>query len=573
MTATRRAYDPYGNPRGTQPTSWADNHGYLGKPADPSTGLDLLGARNYDPALGRFLTADPILEIGDPNQMGGYTYAGDNPSTGSDPTGLSWWDTVTELFGAAVVVTTGVGAGLACSEVPIIAPECVEAGIAAGAALAGTLGVDPGPIGEHTLGGSKKRITKLTEEVEEGAEKQAPHAVTGPEGPVASGATGEGAAQGGGLEAAAAAAAEEAAHTLENESALARNSEGVPATGPAKDPEPGTPSADSGGNPLKSGTDDPSAPATPGNDPADSGHGTSGRGGKCSFSPDTQVLMGDGTTKPIADLTAGDQVEAANPDTGVDQGARTVTATWINHDDDLVDLTVQTGDGTDQPLHTTSKHPFWDATTHTWTPAAELAPGDELTTNTGTHVQVKAVVSTPGAADRYNLTVTELHTYYVLAGNSPVLVHNENGDACDLNALRGKLPKRDRDNDPTAGIAINEFGKAARVVTSANSDLANMRVRVQERLRQWGFISSTMRSSDVEQKIAASMLNADGTTRAGCQHVRLLINNAKGACDEALGCDMVLPFLLNKGQSLTVHFWDQNGILNTVVYDGLAEFQ
>ena len=38
--------------------------------------------------LGRFLSPDPVFEAGDPNQMGGYTYAGDNPASGSDPNGL-----------------------------------------------------------------------------------------------------------------------------------------------------------------------------------------------------------------------------------------------------------------------------------------------------------------------------------------------------------------------------------------------------------------------------------------------------------------------------------------------------
>ncbi|MGW4806925.1 RHS repeat-associated core domain-containing protein [Kitasatospora sp. NPDC004272] len=88
LAVTRRSFDPYGNPRGTQPSVWADNRGYLGKPADTTTGLDLLGARHYDPVLGRFLTADPVFEAGDPNQMGGYSYAGDNPVGGSDPNGL-----------------------------------------------------------------------------------------------------------------------------------------------------------------------------------------------------------------------------------------------------------------------------------------------------------------------------------------------------------------------------------------------------------------------------------------------------------------------------------------------------
>ena len=84
---TRRYYTPYGTTRGPVPGSWADNLGYLGQPADPASGLDLLGARNYDPILGRFLQADPVFESADPNQLGGYAYAGDNPVDGSDANG------------------------------------------------------------------------------------------------------------------------------------------------------------------------------------------------------------------------------------------------------------------------------------------------------------------------------------------------------------------------------------------------------------------------------------------------------------------------------------------------------
>ncbi|MFF1478254.1 HYD1 signature containing ADP-ribosyltransferase family protein, partial [Streptomyces sp. NPDC058301] len=88
LAVTRRAYDPYGTSRGTTPANWIDNRAYLGQPVDITSGLNLLGARNYDPALGRFLSVDPVLEAGDSNQMGGYTYAGNDPVNGSDPTGL-----------------------------------------------------------------------------------------------------------------------------------------------------------------------------------------------------------------------------------------------------------------------------------------------------------------------------------------------------------------------------------------------------------------------------------------------------------------------------------------------------
>jgi hypothetical protein len=37
------------------------------------------------------------------------------------------------------------------------------------------------------------------------------------------------------------------------------------------------------------------------------------------------------------------------------------------------------------------------------------------------------VANTTGTHDIYNLAVADIHTYYVLAGNTPVLVHNAGG--------------------------------------------------------------------------------------------------------------------------------------------------
>ncbi|GAA3206566.1 hypothetical protein GCM10020256_01700 [Streptomyces thermocoprophilus] len=106
---------------------------------------------------------------------------------------------------------------------------------------------------------------------------------------------------------------------------------------------------------------------------------------------------------------------------------RTVEAQLIHHDDDLVDITARTADGREAVLHATSDHPFWNATDHTWTPAGDLRPGTRLTTPSGTPAQVTAVTDRPGDAWMYNLTVADLHTYYVLAGATPVLVHNSGG--------------------------------------------------------------------------------------------------------------------------------------------------
>src|SRR5690606_3313447 len=88
QVVTRRS-DPYGNPRGpVAGGSWPDDKTFLGAPQDP-TGLVHLGAREYDPTIGRFISLDPIMNLADPQQMHGYTYANNNPTTFVDPLGLA----------------------------------------------------------------------------------------------------------------------------------------------------------------------------------------------------------------------------------------------------------------------------------------------------------------------------------------------------------------------------------------------------------------------------------------------------------------------------------------------------
>ncbi|MGW0828634.1 RHS repeat-associated core domain-containing protein, partial [Streptomyces sp. NPDC002845] len=58
------------------------------KTRDTTTGLTHIGAREYDPTLGQFISVDPILETDKPQTLNGYSYAAQNPLTNSDPTGL-----------------------------------------------------------------------------------------------------------------------------------------------------------------------------------------------------------------------------------------------------------------------------------------------------------------------------------------------------------------------------------------------------------------------------------------------------------------------------------------------------
>ena len=73
-------YDPYGSPEGAALPS---PFGYTGELTDPATGSQYLRARWYRPGQGSLLGVDPLLA-----QTGqAYSYAGDNPANGSDPSG------------------------------------------------------------------------------------------------------------------------------------------------------------------------------------------------------------------------------------------------------------------------------------------------------------------------------------------------------------------------------------------------------------------------------------------------------------------------------------------------------
>lgn len=83
---TWRQTTPYGAPRGTAVTA-PDNHAFLDKPQSDATGLTVVGARSYDPKVGRFISVDPVFDPNDALQIGGYAYGGNNPVSHTDPTG------------------------------------------------------------------------------------------------------------------------------------------------------------------------------------------------------------------------------------------------------------------------------------------------------------------------------------------------------------------------------------------------------------------------------------------------------------------------------------------------------
>ncbi|MFC0526925.1 polymorphic toxin-type HINT domain-containing protein [Phytohabitans kaempferiae] len=154
-------------------------------------------------------------------------------------------------------------------------------------------------------------------------------------------------------------------------------------------------------------------------------------------------------------MNVGERVAATDPRTGLTT-SRSVTRLHINTDTELTNVTVKvSGKGPRAParagaglkarvgvaaaavmvaagvavgssavVETTAHHPFWDETAGSWVDASELRVGHELRTADGRVATVTAVENFTGAETMRDLTVDTIHTYHVLAGNTPVLVHN-----------------------------------------------------------------------------------------------------------------------------------------------------
>lgn len=145
------SYDPYGRTRTATGAAAATNaFRYAGGLFDTTTGSTKFGARYYDPNTGRFTQPDPSGQ-----EQNSYAYAGNNPSTYNDPTGLflasaaNWLGTAGALAGAAI----GIGV-VAATCVGTAGFGCAVAGVVAGA-FGGSAG---GAIRASAGGGSDDQV-------------------------------------------------------------------------------------------------------------------------------------------------------------------------------------------------------------------------------------------------------------------------------------------------------------------------------------------------------------------------------------------------------------------------------
>ncbi|MEU4564706.1 DNRLRE domain-containing protein [Actinoplanes sp. NPDC023936] len=193
-----------------------------------------------------------------------------------------------------------------------------------------------------------------------------------------------------------------------------------------------------------------------------------------SFVPGTKVLLADGNTRNIEDLRLGDRLLAADVESGAVQVRPVTDVRGVAGQKTLITLTVDVdGDAGSKTgkMTSTDNHLMWLPDAGAWVEAGQLKPGMWLKTSAGTWVQITAVDSTVRHQRVHNLTVEGLHSYYVVIGNAPVLVHNTGG-ACPI----GRKVEFGDDNEDLARLAAERrFAPRAAIADGSNVGAARLK--------------------------------------------------------------------------------------------------
>jgi RHS repeat-associated protein len=398
--------------------------GYTGQVHDGVSGLDYYVARYYDPVMGMFLSVDTVQ--GNQQGMNPYQYVGDNPETHNDPSGHCW-PLCTMLLGAVIGAAISVGTtviGNAIQGKPTSAGDIAKAAVvgAVSGAISGLAGPEAGPIAKVAIGALSSGAGQLVSN----ALSHKPLMDGVAQATVIGGVTG-------GL--------------VEGAGALVKGASGE-------------------------------AGAAEG--------AISEAAGSCglSFRADTPVATPTGE-QAISTLQVGDHVQAYNPVTKT-VSTQTVQQVFINHDSDLMDVTLavhptstqtkqqQTAivsHGSHAPpiqtevIHTTQKHPW--LTTKGWATAGQLQVGNEVQLLDGATATVVGLKIVPGTASMYDLTISNVHTFAI--GDGQFVVHNCNGAASFAQSRAGELFSQGK----AAAEAVNPkawFGKKVTVAFAVTDD-------------------------------------------------------------------------------------------------------
>ncbi|MFI1602372.1 DddA-like double-stranded DNA deaminase toxin [Streptomyces griseofuscus] len=553
QAVTRRRLDPFGNDRDPEASSasWLGDRGFVGGTEDTTSGLTHLGAREYDPTIGRFISDDPVLELTDAQQIDGYTYAADNPVSGSDPAGLM---NVMDPGGDGSCPVTG------CPQ-----PPSNDGGGGGGG------GHHSGGSSHHSCGWSLScHLSSFSHKVYSAVQRHpviaavvATAVVVGSVACVAATAGGcaavlvagaEGfasAAEAGSLAGAVAGAA---TGVIAQGGAVVVGAASIASAGAAAVAE-GTETATASSAASSSGAKvaDTAAEGTARSGAAESGKRAetaaphSGASGcNHSFLPTTKVLMADGHEKKIKDIKPGDKVEAADPETGKNSSRTVEKLITTKHDKDFATITIRNR-GKSSKITATVTHPFWVTSEHAWIDASGLKAGMRLHSASGAAVTITAVRIWHHEHLTHDLTVAVTHTYYVLAGTTPVLVHNCN----PLDSVADELAG----SKITTGQVVDDAGNKVGAPVSSGENGSFVHVR--DALRKSGVphdvAGGFAAASHVETKIALAMRSN------GVQRATVVINNSDGVCSGPYSCMTGVSAILPSGSSLTSMWRTEEG--------------
>ncbi len=343
--------------------------GFTGQYNDGLTGLDYYGARYYDPAVGVFLSADTVQ--GNVSGENPYAYVGGNPETYSDPSGQAW---LPNSCPACSMTSNSNGSASGFAGWGGVLGLFIIAGapVEAPGAVAVTAGVAI-LLGVAWLYGQLNHSSTSGTVPQVGGTPPVVHGV--------------------------------AISIQPHISAFAISIQ--PHTS-----APQTQTGSSGGGII---------PPPP----------VSAPGAACSFTSDTRVRTQQGE-KAIGKLHVGDKVLAYNPKTHKME-QEPILHVWINHDTDLVDLTLTTTNPAQhgkvatkmsETIHTNKKHPFLTEEKG-FLPVGQIKLGMHVLRADGTYGVVTSWKVVPGTQVMYNLEVAQDHTFTV--GDGQWVVHNRCG--------------------------------------------------------------------------------------------------------------------------------------------------
>ncbi|MEV1007137.1 DddA-like double-stranded DNA deaminase toxin [Streptomyces sp. NPDC049881] len=481
---------PFGGTRGDEPAFWPGTRGFVGGTTD-STGLTHLGAREYDPSLGRFISVDPVLDLTDPQQINGYAYSNNNPTTFTDPTGLkpSMDDLARKKKQKAAlekkfrqkvwmryILSLNGGGGSSGDDSQEGLGQLLGGGSDSGRGDGNRQGNQERGSGFRGFSGFAKRAVGINEQ----------H--------VADCADGEYLACG-------AAALQLVPHPLAQLGSLSftRTSRSFCRV----------------------------------------------INGLNSFAAGVGVLMADGSKKPIEELAVGDTVLATDPRTG-ETSSRTVTAKIARTGKKkFVTLGVEEPDGTIRTVTATEGHPFWREDTREWVDAGALSVGDRVLADSGETVEIASSLHFSEFAAAYNLTVEGVHTYYVIAGDTSILVHNTCG--IDIAGVLNEISSR----RVTTGRIFDSSGRLHGEIQAGGD--GNLVEATDAYLRRHGApinprATRYPASQHVESQFAMWM------RQNGVREATVVMNNDAGVCGGMYGCQRAVRAILPAGSSVSVWY-------------------